>query len=117
MPHFLLKSRMTAQTWKNLLANPEDRLQKSRQGAAEFGGQHLGYWYSAGRYDVYSLLSAPDVITAGALQSKLFSSGGFDAFEPVTLLTVEEMREAIGRAENWPSFKGYKAPGKGGAAR
>ena len=32
-------------------------------------------------YDVYSLLAAPDAITAGALQSHLVSSGGFSDFE------------------------------------
>ena len=111
--HFLLKTRMTPETWARLLANPEDRLKKAKEGAADFGGEQLGYWYSAGRYDVYSLLAAPDVVTAGALHSRLFSSGGFIDFEPVTLLTVEEMKEAVTRAEKWPSFNTYRTPGGG----
>jgi len=111
MPHFLLKTRMTAETWRRLLANPEDRLQKAKEGAADFKGEQVGYWYSAGRYDVYSLLAAPDAETAGALRSQLFSSGGFVDFEPVTLLTVDEMKQAVAMAGGWPSFNSYKAPG------
>lgn len=102
---------MKGATWARLISNPEDRLEKSKQGAREFGGEHLGYWYSSGRYDIYSLLWAPDVITAGTLQANLFSSGGFEDFDQTVLLTVEEMREAIARGKGWPSFQQYKAPG------
>lgn len=111
MPHFLLKSRMTGATWARLIANPEDRLEKSKQGAREFNGEHIGYWYSCGRYDIYSLLQAPDVITAGTLQANLFSSGGFTDFDTTALLTVDEMREAISRGTRWPSLASYKTPG------
>jgi len=102
---------MTGTTWARLIANPEDRFEKSRQGAREFNGEHIGYWYSSGRYDIYSLLFAPDVTTAGTLQACLFSSGGFSDFDQTTLLTVDEMREAIARGKTWPSFSGYSTPG------
>ncbi len=111
MPHFLLKSRMTGATWARLIAHPEDRFEKSRQGAREFNGEHLGYWYSSGTYDIYSLLRAPDVLTAGTLQANLFGSGAFTDFDQTTLLSVDEMREAIAQGTRWPSFATYKAPG------
>lgn len=111
MPHFLLKTNLTGETWARLAANPVDRLQAARAGAADFGGEHLGYWYATGRYDTYSLLRAPDEITAAALKATLFSSGGFNDFQPVTLLTVDEMKAAIAKAEQWPSFRDYRPPG------
>lgn len=111
MPHVLLKTRMSAATWAKLLAQPEDRFANAKEGAKDFGGEHLGYWYAAGRYDVYSLLEAPDLLTAGALRARLFGSEGFTDFEPVALLTVDEMREAAARARSWPSFRDYVAPG------
>ncbi len=114
MPYFLLKTNMAAHTWAAFLAQPEDRLVKSREGARDFGGRHLGYWYSTGAHDGYGLLEAPDSETAGTLQSTLFASGGFRSFQPVPLLTVDQMRDAVARAETWPSFRGYRTPGATG---
>lgn len=115
MPYFLLKTNMAARTWAALLAHPEDRLAKSREGARDFGGAHLGYWYSTGHHDGYGLLEAPDAETLATLQSTLFASGGFESFQPVPLLTIDQMRDAVARAEGWPSLRGYRTPGAVGA--
>ena len=113
MPHFLLRTRLSAESWARMARNPEDRLEKAKAGAADFGGEQIGYWYSTGRYDCYSLLRAPDVETAGSLRAILFASGGFVDFHQTTLLTVEEMKDAVAQAEKWPSFAAYNPPGGG----
>lgn len=116
MTYYLLKTNMSASTWDALLANPEDRLVKSREGARDFGGRHLGYWYSSGHHDGYGLLEAPDAETVAALHSTLFSSGGFRSFQAVPLLTIDQMRDAVARADLWPSLRAYRTPGAEGEA-
>jgi uncharacterized protein with GYD domain len=111
MPHFLLRTRLAPETWARLARAPEDRRAAASEGAKDYGGEQVGYWYSTGRYDCYSLIRAPDQTAAAALHAALFASGAFTAFSPTLLMTVEEMKEAMKKTEEWPSLRNYRAPG------
>lgn len=111
MPYHLFLARYDQATWERMATNPEDRMGASRDGARDYRGRMLGYWYSGGRYDVYSLLEAPDLITASALHGALFSSGAFLEFNHAVLLSVAEMKEAMRKTEEWPTLKNYHPPG------
>jgi len=110
--YFLLRTRLTPETWARLLQSPEDRRVAARAGAEDYGGELVGYWYSTGRYDCYSLVGTPDQTAAAALHAALFSSGAFVDFNPSLLMTVEEMREAVKKADEWPTLRHYRAPGR-----
>ena len=111
MPYQLLLARYDRDTWGRMASNPEDRMDASKAGARDYQGRMLGYWYSAGRYDVYSLLEAPDLIAAGALHAALFSSGAFLEFNHAVLLSVSEMKEAVKKSQEWPTLRDYRPPG------
>lgn len=111
MKYFLLRTRLAPETWARLMKSPEDRREAARAGARDYGGELVGYWYSTGRYDCYSLVGVPDDQTAAALKGALFGSGAFLAFEPTLLMTVEEMRAAMAKADAWPTFRNYRPPG------
>ena len=111
MKYFLLRTRLTPETWARLLHAPEDRRVAAREGAKDYGGELVGYWYSTGRYDCYSLVGAPDQTAAAALHAALFSSGAFVDFHPTLLTTVEEMRDAMKKADEWPTLRNYRPPG------
>jgi len=111
MPYHLLRCRYSAETWDRLARNPENRLSAAKGGADDFGGEMVGYWYSTGRRDVYSLMSALDMVAGAALHAHLFASGAFLDFDQSILLDVEEMKEAIRQSGEWPSLRNYHAPG------
>lgn len=111
MPYHLLLARYDRATWEGIVSNPEDRMDASKAGARDYQGSMLGYWYSAGRYYVYSLLEAPDLITAGALHATIFSSGAFLEFNHTVLLSVTEMKEAVKNSWAWPTLRDYRPPG------
>ena len=111
VPYHLLLARYNRDTWIRMATHPENRMKASEAGAQDYQGRMLGYWYSAGRYDVYSLLEAPDLITAGALHAALFSSGAFLEFNHTVLLSVAEMKEAVKKSKEWPTLRDYRPPG------
>jgi uncharacterized protein with GYD domain len=111
VPYHLLLARYDRDTWGRVVNNPEDRMEASKAGAQDFGGKMLGYWYSAGRYDVYSLLEAPDLLTAAALHAALFSSGAFLEFNHTVLMSVAEMQAAVAKSWEWPTLRDYRPPG------
>jgi uncharacterized protein with GYD domain len=116
MKYFLLRTRLTPETWARLLRSPEDRRIAAREGAEDYGGELVGYWYSTGRYDCYSLIASPDETAPAALHAALYSSGAFLEFNPTALMTVEQMREAVKKADEWPTLRNYRAPGRIGGA-
>lgn len=111
MPYHLLRCRYSPETWDRMARTPENRMAASRGGAADFGGEMVGYWYAVGARDVYSLMSAPDMVAGAALHATLFSSGAFLDFDQSILLDVDEMKEALRISSTWPSLQSYHRPG------
>lgn len=83
----------------------------SQAGANDYKGEMIGYWYATGRYDCYSILRAPDLLTASALHAAIFSSGAFLEFHHTVLLTLDEMKESVRMSNEWPSLRNYRPPG------
>jgi uncharacterized protein with GYD domain len=105
MPLYLVRGRQTAETWKRLIDNPEDRRIPSKERESAHDGRFHGYWYAFGDYDVYALIEASSNVAAAAFLARQRSSGGFTDVSTVCLLTVDEMLEALKRAkdiEYWP---------------
>ena len=111
MPYHLIRSRMTAETWARLARRPDDRLKASKGGASDFGGEMVGYWHSTGAHDVIAVARLPDLITAAALESAIYGSGSFLDFNHTWLLSVDEMKVAVGKVDEWPSLRNYTPPG------
>ena len=108
MPTYLIQAVLTPETWAKLIENPEDRRGPSEEGARLYGGKILGYWYAFGEYDVYGVFEAPDGITAAMMQATISAGGGYSRVKITQLVTVDEMLEALKRAQTFP----YTPPGR-----
>lgn len=112
MALYLVCAKYTAETFKRLIENPEDRRIMSKEGEdvlsenKESGeGKFHGMWYGFGEYDVYALIEASNNVMAAAFLAKQRSAGGFTDVSTTPLMTVDEMLVALEKAkdiEYWP---------------
>ncbi len=111
MPYHMSRARMTAETLARIAETPEDRMAASKEGSKDSGGKMLGYWYSTGTSDIIAMSWEPDMIGTTALESVIWGSGAFLEFKHTWLLSMEEMKDAMRRSNEWPTLANYKPPG------
>ena len=95
MPLYLAKWSMTPEAWAKLIKEPEDRREAVGRLLEAAGGKLHGYWYAFGDHDGYALGEAPD------------NTAMASALSTTVLVTVEEMLDALGRAQRIA----YRPPG------
>jgi uncharacterized protein with GYD domain len=106
MPMYLTRFSYTPETWKRLIANPEDRRKAATSYIESVGGTLHGFWYAYGSHDGVNLWEAPDNVSMAAAVLAIGSGGSVTDLETTVLMTVEETMEALRRAQGI----GYRAP-------
>jgi uncharacterized protein with GYD domain len=106
MPLYLSRFSYTPEAWAAMIKNPEDRRETARAGIEAAGGKLLGFWYSFGEQDGYTLVEAENNVKAAAGVIASNSGGALQSVATTVLLTVEEMLEALREAQNLP----YRPP-------
>ena len=107
MPLYLTKFSYTPETWARLIGSPEDRRQAAQSYIESVGGKLHGFWYAFGDHDGYNLFEAPDNVSMAAVALAIGGGGALRSLETTVLLSVEEVMEALGKAEQIQ----YRAPG------
>src|SRR5919107_942907 len=106
MPLYLTRFSYTPETWARLINKPEDRRAAAKQYIESVGGKLHGFWYAFGDHDAYNLWEAPDNVSMAAVAVAIGAGGALSSIHTTALLTVEELVEALGKAQ---SIR-YKAP-------
>lgn len=107
MPMYLTRFSYTPETWARLIENPEDRRDAARSYIEAVGGKLHGFWYGFGEHDGWNLWEAPDNVSMAAVALAIGSGGALSSIETTTLLSVEELLQALGKVK---SIK-YRPPG------
>jgi uncharacterized protein with GYD domain len=107
VPLYLTKFSMTAEAWAKLIKEPEDRREAVGRLLEAAGGKLHGYWYAFGDHDGYVLGEAPDNTAVASALVTVAGSGAFSSLSTAVLVTVEEMLDALGRAQRIA----YRPPG------
>ena len=107
MAMYLTGFSYTPETWARLTKNPEDRREAGRTYVESVGGKLHGFWYAFGKYDAYALWEAPDNVSMAAVAVAIGGGGAVSKFVTTPLLSVEEMLDALGRAQGIA----YRPPG------
>ena len=107
MTMYLTRFSYTPETWKRLIANPEDRRQAATAYIESVGGKLHGFWYAYGSHDGVNLWEAPDNVSMAAAVLAIGSGGAVTNLETTVLMTVEETMEALGKAQGIS----YRPPG------
>jgi uncharacterized protein with GYD domain len=107
MPLYLMRFSYTPEAWSRLIKQPEDRRDVARAVVEKLGGKLQGFWYGFGEHDGFVLIEAPDNVAAAAFSVGIAARGSLRSAETTPLLTVEEMIEAMEKAQGLP----YRSPG------
>jgi uncharacterized protein with GYD domain len=107
MAYFLLQGVYTADAWKTLVTNPQDRIEVVRPVIERLGGSVESGWFAFGEYDVVLIMQMPDNVSAAAFALAVASGGTFKSHKTTPLMTMKEGIEAMRKAAG----TGYKGPG------
>ena len=99
MTMYLTRFSYTPETWKRLIANPEDRRAAATAYIESVGGKLHGFWYAYGSHDGINLWEAPDNVSMAAAVLAIGSGGAVTNLETTVLMTVEETMEALSKAQ------------------
>jgi uncharacterized protein with GYD domain len=98
MPNYLHQVAYTSEAWKNLIAQPQDRLEVVRAPIEKLGGKLLHGWFAFGDYDVVCITEMPDNISAAAIAIAFAGGGACKSVQTTPLLTQQEAVHAMKRA-------------------
>ena len=99
MSLYMTQFAYTAEAWKALVKEPEDRAAVFAQHAEKMGGRMVAYYYCMGEYDGLVIFEAPDETTAAAIVFTVISPGHLKATRTTALMSVEDTLEAMRRAK------------------
>lgn len=103
----LVRFGYTPEAWTALIENPQDRRDMLSSRIFGIGGRLDGFWYANGEHDGYALVDFPDHVAAATVLTAIKATGSFRFLDAVPLLTMEEMLEALQRANEFA----YAEPG------
>jgi len=105
MPRFLQQVAYTSESWKALIANPQDRVEAIRPAIQKLGGKIESAWFAFGEYDVVLIVEMPDSVSAAAIAIAFAAGGACKSVKTTPLLSAAEAMEAMKKAAG----SGYRA--------
>ena len=106
MPKFLIRASYKPEGLKGLMKEGGTKRRAAvEQLAATFGGRVESFYFAFGDTDVFSIIDAPDNVTAAAVAMAVNASGAV-ALITTPLLTPEEVDQATKKQMS------YRAPGQ-----
>jgi len=106
LPYYLVEVSYTAEAWKTLVKNPQNRMDAVSRAVEKVGGKFHGGWFAFGQYDVIIILEMPDNVAAAANSIAYAAGGACSAVRTTPLLTPEEAVKALKKA----SETSYRPP-------
>lgn len=103
---YLVQVAYTPETWANLIAQPQNRIDAIRPAVEKLGGKVLHGWFAFGDYDLVGIFEMPGNVEAAALSVAAAAGGAVRSIKTTPLLSTTEGVEAMKKA----SASGYKAP-------
>ena len=103
----LVRFGYTPEAWTAMLHNTQDRRVMLASRIFGIGGKLEGFWYANCDHDGYALVDFPDHVATATVLVAIKATGSFRLLDAVPLLTMEEMLEALQRANEFA----YAQPG------
>ena len=67
MPHYLHQVAYTSESWKALVAQPQNRVEVVGQAIEKLGGKVVAGFFAFGEYDIVVITQMPDHISAAGI--------------------------------------------------
>ncbi len=108
MANYLLRWRLSDASARNLIEKPQDRVSAATSLIESFGGKMNNYFFALGEYDGVGIceFQQPQNVLACSLAAR--STGAFQTFETMALLTSKEAQAAMEQAKS--TNPRYQAP-------
>jgi uncharacterized protein with GYD domain len=110
MPIYITRGRYSAESIKNLVANPEDRQQAVSKLVEAAGAKLLNFYVTLGHYDFLLITEAPSAKEASAAIVAAAAAGSVTDVETTEAFTSSEAKEIFTIAGK--AAEKYKLPGK-----
>jgi len=110
MPIYITRGRYSAESIKNLVANPEDRQKAVNKLVEHAGGKLLNFYVTLGRYDFLTIVEAPSAKEASAFILAAAAAGSVTDVETTEAFTSSEAKEVFALAGK--AGGKYRLPGK-----
>jgi uncharacterized protein with GYD domain len=110
MPIYITRGRYSAESIRNLVANPEDRLPAVRNLVEAAGAKLLNFYVTLGHYDFLVITEAPSAKEASAFILAAASAGSVTDIETTEAFTSSEAKQVFVGAGK--AAEKYKLPGK-----
>jgi uncharacterized protein with GYD domain len=110
MPIYITRGRYSADSIKNLVATPEDRLPAVRNLVEAAGAKLLNFYVTLGHYDFLLIAEAPSAKEVTAFVLAAAASGSVTDTETTEAFTTAEAKQALAGASQ--AAEKYKLPGK-----
>ncbi|WP_109117423.1 GYD domain-containing protein [Azospirillum sp. TSO22-1] len=98
MPHYMVQWQFSTDNFRNLVQNPDSRIDTVRKGIESFEGKLHHYFFAFGEHDGVVLCEFPDHERCVGFLAMVAAKGGATNFKTTVLLTPEEGRRAFERA-------------------
>jgi uncharacterized protein with GYD domain len=95
MPHYLIQTSYTPESWAKMIKKPQDRVEVVRPAIEGLGGRIDAGYISFGEYDLAAIVEFPDNTSAAAFSIAVSSRGGVKAFKTTPLMTTAEAQAAM----------------------
>ena len=95
MPFYTSQASYTAEAWKALVANPQDRAEATRKRLEGSGCRLVHFFFAFGDYDQVLITEAPDNVTITSQILASVAGGANSAVKTTVLMTPEEVIEAL----------------------
>jgi uncharacterized protein with GYD domain len=106
MPHYLVQTAYTPESWSKMVKNPQDRVEAVRSVVEGLGGKITGGWLAFGEYDLIAVVEFPDNVSSAAFSIGVAAAGSVKAFKTTPLMTMDEAVAAMTKAKGI----GYEPP-------
>lgn len=105
MAQYLWQTSLTSSAWKDHIESEEeeygfDLFDYGPSLAENFGGKVLHAWVAFGEYDYIAVVDMPDNESMAAYVLWMTAQGQYTAGKTTVLLSVEESRRALERADS-----------------
>ena len=108
MPLYMVQFAYTSDAWATLVDTQEDRSVAIASVAATMDSRMVSYYLTFGEYDGFTLIEAPDEVTAAAIVMVAVKTGHLKTTKTTTVLSVEDGMAAMRKARQ----ASFLAPGQ-----
>jgi uncharacterized protein with GYD domain len=108
MPKYVSFFSYTGDAWSRMVARPENRAVAARKLIEEIGGTMESFYWMFGDWDGFVVYEVPDTPTAAAFSGRVASSGLLRSITTEQLVSMNEARAALEKAN---AVTSYEPPG------